>query len=199
MDASRRNVTSFLENLDPRLQGFNSFRFIQRFLQRRPQGDSTSEAVIRIVDNIRPTNGFADYLLTVDMSRFVSRDVALRHRVEDAQNLVNASAFPAIMTVVTGRLHAYNSALVEVSRFSREDLDDPEFAPLELLDDESLPHYLKTSIALRENPKLSTSSFRARLRRKDGRRIEYCAGVTYVRDTGSKLVCSVIVFTPMPE
>jgi PAS domain-containing protein len=198
VDPSAR-FENFVMELDPRLARFNSFRFIRRILQRRTPEDVIVQAVQNMMESIKNDRSFFESMLNFDLRSAVARDVVVRHQVEDAEVYVQASKFPSMMVVFSGRLHKYNSAFVEISSFSREDLDRAEFEPLEVFEEVSIPIILNSAMKMRANRKLTTNSIVTVLRRKDGRRVEYCTGITYVRDSLGNLLSSVMTFIPMPE
>jgi PAS domain-containing protein len=184
-------------SVDQRFRHLPILAYLVKLTQRRTIDVS---AVQMLVDHLQHLQWPQTELLNPanDLDSMVARDVMLRHHVEDCSHLVQTSVFPALMIANHGRIYRYNSALVELSPFTRDELERPDFEPLELFDEECAPGMIRFIMQRKDNKKLVSGSLRVILKRKDGRKVEYCAGVTLLRDMSGNLVGTTTIFVPLP-
>lgn len=139
------------------------------------------------------------YFHEIDVDALIRRDPLLRNTIENAVSVINSISFPAFVMIQRGRLYRYNSALVELSPFTREELDSDTFDFLELFAEESLVNFMQTILRIRSNRKLVNVTMKLALRKKNGEKVPYLAGMSLLREPHAAHICgSLIILMPIP-
>jgi hypothetical protein len=128
-------------------------------------------------------------------------DDVLQRNLDEMRVAVDVLRFPAAIWVgsCTNALYGANSALIELSCFTRHELEQPAFNPAMLLEPESLVAIRDATCEAHANSKITTTTRSVYLKRKDGRKMVYTCGITFLRGSTGTLHGALLVFLPVPD
>eukprot|EP00762_Andalucia_godoyi_P001674 ANDGO_07098.mRNA.1 hypothetical protein len=158
---------------------------------------SNRKTVERIVEN--------EQFVLSSLSRIdviLASDSLMRQALESARLIVDGRKFPTYILSRARGLYKFNSSLVEDSIYSRAELENPSFDPMDLVDISScsLTKMMRRFVNAQENPKIQSYSASVVLKRKDHKIVQYVAGMSFIRHSESgSIFYTLIELTPLPK
>eukprot|EP00762_Andalucia_godoyi_P001673 ANDGO_07058.mRNA.1 hypothetical protein len=196
-DPTREAVLKQLrETPDAKLRESQLYRFMIRNQDRIPL--ESLQIILKHASRFLKVDAEARAFVPTysDALLLAKSDPVLGEQLEAARLSVQTFRFPAFI-IAGSRLYAFNSPLLNVIDFSREEIEREDFDVFDLVDPLSnWTERISMFLDAHENPKLDAISCPLSFRRRDKQRVEYTAGVSFLRHSSHRVLFMVVHALP---
>jgi PAS domain-containing protein len=170
------------------------FKFAERNASKLTD---TMVGLLRDVRNCVFDNEMQVRKINTDVEELCAMEPSLRPRLQRMMTVLDGLQFPAFVTTNRGLLYRFNDAFAAVSRYSREELEQPNFFALELFENECVSSLMEAYVRAIQDTKLETVTHRPILKRRDNRRVETVGAMSMVRDSSGAIIATMTICIPL--